>query len=147
MKKFMFSLEKVLSFKQQTLNVKMNELGLFQMKLLELEKEINDLNKKFADTNQVMVKSLQTGLNSNDIAVYKLYFNTLNQKIQKLIEDKNRLSDIIAQKKADIIAINSEISGLEKLREKQLAEYLKVVQKSNELAMDEYVNQMRSSVS
>jgi len=147
MKKFMFSLEKVLSFKQQTLNVKMNELGLFQMKLLELEKEINDLDKKFADTNQVMVKSLQTGLNSNDIAVYKLYFNTLNQKIQKLIEDKNRLSDIIAQKKADIIAINSEISGLEKLREKQLAEYLKVVQKSNELAMDEYVNQMRSSVS
>jgi len=147
MKKFMFSLEKVLSFKQQTLNVKMNELGLFQMKLLELEKEINDLNKKFADTNQVMVKSLQTGLRSNDLAVYKLYFNTLNQKIQKLIEDKNRLSDIIAQKKADIIAINSEISGLEKLREKQLAEYLKVVQKSNELAMDEYVNQMRSSVS
>ena len=147
MKKFMFSLEKVLSFKQQTLNVKMNELGLFQMKLLELEKEINDLNKKFADTNQVMVKSLQTGLSSNDLAVYKLYFNTLNQKIQKLIEDKNRLSDIIAQKKADIIAINSEISGLEKLREKQLAEYLKVVQKSNELAMDEYVNQMRSSVS
>jgi len=147
MKKFMFSLEKVLSFKQQTLNVKMNELGLFQMKLLELEKEINDLDKKFADTNQVMVKSLQTGLNSNDLAVYKLYFNTLNQKIQKLIEDKNRLSDIIAQKKADIIAINSEISGLEKLREKQLAEYLKVVQKSNELAMDEYVNQMRSSVS
>ena len=147
MKKFMFSLEKVLSFKQQTLNVKMNELGLFQMKLLELEKEINDLNKKFADTNQVMVKSLQTGLNSNDLAVYKLYFNTLNQKIQKLIEDKNRLSEVIAQKKADIIAINSEISGLEKLREKQLAEYLKVVQKSNELAMDEYVNQMRSSVS
>lgn len=147
MKKFMFSLEKVLSFKQQTLNVKMNELGLFQMKLLELEKEINDLNKKFADTNQIMVKALQSGINSNDIAVYKLYFNTLNQKIQKLIEDKNRLSEVIAQKKADIIAINSEISGLEKLREKQLAEYLKVVQKSNELAMDEYVNQSRSSVS
>ena len=147
MKKFMFSLEKVLSFKQQTLNVKMNELGLFQIKLLEIEKEINDLNKKFADTNQIMVEALQTGLNSNDIAVYKLYFNTLNQKIQKLIEDKNRLAEVIAQKKADIIAINSEISGLEKLREKQLAEYLKVVQKANELAMDEYVNQVRSSVS
>ena len=147
MKKFMFSLEKVLSFKEQTLNVKMNELGLFQMKLLEIEKEVNDLNEKFADTNKIMVEALQTGLNSNDIAVYKLYFNTLNQKIQKLIEDKNRLAEVIAQKKADIIAINSEISGLEKLREKQLAEYLKVVQKANELAMDEYVNQVRSSVS
>ncbi len=147
MKKFAFSLEKVLSFKQQTLNVKMNELALFQMKLKELEKEIDDLNNNFAVSNQKMVKELQTGLNSNDIAVYKMYFNTLNQKIQKLVEDKKQLSDIIAQKKADIIAVNSEISGLEKLRDKQLAEYLKIKQKSDELAMDEYVNQMRSSAS
>lgn len=147
MKKFIFSLEKVLSFKQQTLNVKLSELGLFQMKLSEIEKLINNLNKKFVDTNQIMVKALQIGLNSNDIAVYKMYFNTLNQKIQKLIEDKKQLLEIIAQKKAEIIAINSEISGLEKLREKQLAEYLKTVQKSDELAMDEYVSQTRSSVS
>lgn len=147
MKKFAFSLEKVLSFKQQTLNVKLNELALFQMKLRELEKEIEDLNNKFADTNRKMVEELQTGLNSNDISIYKMYFNTLNQKIQKYIEDKRQLLEVIAQKRADIVLANSEISGLEKLRDKQLDEYLKNKQKSDELAMDEYVNQVRSSVS
>jgi flagellar export protein FliJ len=146
MKKFAFSLEKVLSFKQQTLNVKLNELALFQMKLRELEKEIEDLNNKFADTNRKMVEELQTGLNSNDISIYKMYFNTLNQKIQKYIEDKRQLLEVIAQKRADIVLANSEISGLEKLRDKQLDEYLKNKQKSDELAMDEYVNQVRSSV-
>lgn len=147
MKKFVFSLEKVLNFKQQTLNVKLNELALFQMKLRELEKEIEDLNNKFADTNRKMVEELQTGLNSNDISIYKMYFNTLNQKIQKYIEDKRQLLEIIAQKRADIVLANSEISGLEKLRDKQLDEYLKSKQKSDELAMDEYVNQVRSTVS
>lgn len=147
MKKFEFSLEKVLSFKQQTLNVKLNELALFQMKLSELEKEIDDLNRRFIDTNRKMVEELQIGLNSNDISIYKMYFNTLNQKIQKYIEDKRQLLEIIAQKKADIVLANSEISGLEKLRDKQLDQYLKNKQKSDELAMDEYVNQVRSSVS
>ena len=147
MKKFTFSLEKVLSFKQQILNVKLNELALFQMQLSELEKEIDDLNNKFIDTNRKMVEEMQIGLNSNDISIYKTYFNTLNQKIQKYIEDKRQLLEVIAQKRADIVLANSEISGLEKLRDKQLDEYLKNKQKSDELAMDEYVNQVRSSVS
>ncbi len=145
MKKFTFSLEKVLSFKQQILNVKLNELALFQMQLSELEKEIDDLNNKFIDTNRKMVEEMQIGLNSNDISIYKTYFNTLNQKIQKYIEDKRQLLEVIAQKRADIVLANSEISGLEKLRDKQLDEYLKNKQKSDELAMDEYVNQVRSS--
>ncbi len=145
MKKFTFSLEKVLSFKQQILNVKLNELALFQMQLSELEKEIDDLNNKFIDTNRKMVEEMQIGLNSNDISIYKTYFNTLNQKIQKYIEDKRQLLEVIAQKRADIVLANSEISGLEKLRDKQLDEYLKSKQKSDELAMDEYVNQVRSS--
>ena len=103
------------------------------------------MNNKFIDTNRKMVEEMQIGLNSNDISIYKTYFNTLNQKIQKYIEDKRQLLEVIAQKRADIVLANSEISGLEKLRDKQLDEYLKSKQKSDELAMDEYVNQVRSS--
>jgi flagellar FliJ protein len=147
MKKFTFSLEKVLRYKQQTLNIQLNELSLLQMKLKELEKEIDDMNRVFAETNRKMVEELKTGLASNDFLIYKTYFNTLNQKIQKLIDDKNQLLGVIAQKQADIVAVNSEISGFEKLRDKQLEEYLKSRQKMEELAMDEYVNQVRSSVS
>ena len=141
MKKFAFSLEKVLSFKQQTLDIKKNELALLQMKLMDLEKEIDALNDQFTATNRRMVEELQKGLNTSDMLIYKTYFNTLNQKILKLIDQKKQLLDIIAQKKTDIIAVNSEISGLEKLRDKQLTEYIKQVQKNEELAMDEYVGQ------
>ena len=145
MKKFVFSLEKVLSFKQQTLDIKKNELALLQMKLMDLEKEIDALNDQFTVTNRRMVEELQKGLNTSDMLIYKTYFNTLNQKILKLIDQKKQLLDIIAQKKTDIIAVNSEISGLEKLRDKQLTEYIKQVQKNEELAMDEYVGQTRGA--
>ncbi|WP_312693480.1 flagellar export protein FliJ [Caproiciproducens sp.] len=145
MKKFVFSLEKVLSFKQQTLDIKKNELALLQMKLMDLEKEIDALNDQFTVTNRRMVEELQKGLNTSDMLIYKTYFNTLNQKILKLIDQKKQLLDIIAQKKTDIIAVNSEISGLEKLRDKQLTEYIKQVQKNEELAMDEYVGQARGA--
>nr|WP_319488410.1 flagellar export protein FliJ [uncultured Caproiciproducens sp.] len=146
MKKFTFSLDKVLSFKQQTLDIKKNELALLQMKLINFEKEIDALNNQFTATNRKMVEELQKGLNASDIVIYKTYFNTLNQKILKLIEQKQQLLETIAQKKNDIVSINSEISGLEKLRDKQLAEYQKNVQKSDELAMDEYVCQTRSAI-
>lgn len=145
MKKFIFTLEKVLSFKQQTLDIQKNELLQLQMKRMEIEKEINSLNDLFAETNRKMQEELQTGMNASDITIYKTYFNILNQKILKLVEDKSKLQEIIAQKKTEIIAINSDISGLEKLRDKQLAAYLEICRKSEELAIDEYVNQTRSA--
>ncbi len=145
MKKFVFSLEKVLGFKQQTLDVKKNELSMFQMKLKELEKEIEDLNEKFSSTNRKMVEEMQKGITASDISIYKMYFDSLNQKIQKLIEDKRQLMDVISEKKAGIVQINSEISGLEKLKDKQLEMYLKDRQKTEELAIEEFISQGRSA--
>ena len=146
MKKFIFSLEKVLDFKQQTLDVKKNELSMLQMKLRELEKEIEELNGEFASTNSTMVVEMQKGLAASDLAIYKMYFDTLNQKIRKLVEDKRQLAEVIAEKKVGIIQMNSEISGLEKLKDKQFNEYTKIKQKNEELAIEEFVSQNRTAV-
>jgi flagellar export protein FliJ len=145
MKKFIFSLEKVLGFKQQTLDVKKNEIAMLQMKLHELEKEIDDLNEKFSISNSKMMEEMRQGITQNDMAIYKMYFSTINQKVQKLLEDKIKLLEVIAQKKNELVEINSEISGLEKLKEKQLMEYMKIKQKNDELAIEEFVSQARST--
>ncbi len=145
MKKFTFSLEKVLDFKQQTLDVKKNELSMLQMRMREIEKEIEDLNEKFTASNRKMVEEMQRGLSASDISIYKMYFDTLNQKIRKLVEDKRQLAEVITEKKAGIIQMNSEISGLEKLKDKQLGEYLKDRQKIEEQAIEEFVSQARSA--
>ena len=144
MKKFIFSLEKVLDFKQQSLDVKKNEIAVLQAKLHELEEEIEALNEKFIISNGRMKKEMQQGITQNDVAIYKMYFSTLNVQIQKLLQDKEQLFEVITQKKSELIQINSEISGFEKLKDKQFTEYSKIKQKSDELAIDEFVSQARS---
>ncbi|HEX2985411.1 MAG TPA: flagellar export protein FliJ [Caproiciproducens sp.] len=146
MKKFSFSLEKVLDFKQQALEVKKNELSVLQMKLQDIESEIEDLNRRFVESNRQMAEKMRTGLNTSEILVYKTYFDTLNRGIEKLKQEKARMEQIISDKKAEIVAANSEISGLEKLKEKQLAEYRKNVQKAEEQAIEEFVSQARVAV-
>lgn len=47
MKKFVFSLEKVLRYKKQTLDFLKNELAQLRMKQNDLEVQIADLNHQF----------------------------------------------------------------------------------------------------
>ncbi|HEX3037483.1 MAG TPA: flagellar FliJ family protein [Oscillospiraceae bacterium] len=141
MKKFVFSLEKVLSFKGQMLDVKKNELANLQMQLRQVEQKIENLNNEFALNNQKMVLEMQNGLTPKDIEIYKIYFNSVNQNLKKLAVEKMQLLNLIEQKKQEIIELNSEISGLERLKEKQLDLYFKATRKAEELAIEEFVSQ------
>ncbi len=145
MKKFVFSLEKVLDFKQQTLDVKKSEIAILQMKVHEIESQIENLNEKYKASNAKMVEELKQGITQNDMANYKMYFTTLNDKIQLLLQSREKLLQLIEEKKKELVQINSEISGLEKLKDKQLEEYLKAKQKSEDLAIEEFVSQARGS--
>lgn len=145
MKKFVFSLEKVLDFKQQTLDVKKSKIAILQMKVHEIEHQIEDLNEAYRASNAKMVEELKQGITQNDMANYKMYFHTLNDKIQILLQSREKLLQLIEEKKKELVQINSEISGLEKLKDKQLEEYLKAKQKSEDLAIEEFVSQTRSS--
>lgn len=143
MKKFVFSLEKVHNFKQQTLDVKKNELAGMNAQLMELENKIAELNRKFKESNQKMVTEMEMGITPKDIAIYKSYFNQINIQIKKLTVEKLQLMQIIEQKKQEIVSLNSEISGLERLKDKQLEFYNKTVQKAEELAIEEFVSHAR----
>ena len=139
MKKFVFSLEKVLSFQRQKLDVKKQELSVLHGSLHELEQEIRNLEARFAGLNGEMRQAAQTGMNACDMAAYKTYFRTLDEKIKKLTESKAELLRRIEDKKASIIQSNTEISGLEKLRDKQLDAYLKEGRKKQQFEIEEFV--------
>jgi len=141
MKKFVFSLEKVLNFKKQTLDVKKGELGNLQLQLREIEQKIEDLSNQFAVNNQTMILEMQEGLTPKDIEIYKIYFNSVNQNLKKLTGEKIQLLNLIEEKKKEIVELNSEISGFERLKDKQLELYFKAARKADELAIEEFVSQ------
>lgn len=141
MKKFTFTLEKVLSVKNQLHEVKRNELMQLQVRLNEIFDAIEANQQEFdrynADVNLIM----QGGTNSSSIESYKNYFNYLNNREKQLKRDQHDIEQLIENKQQEIIEIKTEISGLEKLKEKQLAEYNKALQKQQEQEIEEFLNE------
>lgn len=144
MKKFSFSLEKVLDFKQQTLEIMKSELASLQLKLHAMDDQIKKMDAQFSAFNLQMQTEMQEGLSSKEIAVYKTYLSTLNSKTQKLKRMRKQLSDVTDKKKQEVLAAKSSISGLEKLKDKQWDEYNRATQKLQESAIEEFVSQARS---
>lgn len=141
MKKFNFTLQKVLRFHEQELDVKKQELSALRESLRELDRKIQQSKRELLQLNQEMSRAMITGLNTRDLAVYKMYFRTMEQNIRQLEKQRTELRARAEEKQASVVQSNQEISGLEKLRDKQLMEYLAGCRKQQELEIEEFVAQ------
>lgn len=143
MKKFVFSLQKVMGFKEQTLGLKKTELSQLQHQLIQLEKSIETIQHQYHETNENLVEHMKSGMLPGDISLTKVYLNQLDQQIQALEQNRHQLLEVIALKKREVLSVRTDISGLERLRDKQVEEYRKASQKEQELAIEEFVSHQR----
>lgn len=141
MKKFVFSLEKVLNLKQQVLDVHFNEMMQLQERHKLIVDEIEQLNESFHKYNRELNELMQTGIEPQKVMFYKMYFHSITQKINVCIKRKEEVERKIFIKKEEIITLKVDISGLDKLKEKQKEEYNKCLQKQQELEVEEYIKQ------
>lgn len=146
MKKFVFTLEKVLNYKNQTLDVLKNELSTLQRELEIMNQKIDELEGVFANTNQTLVEQMQTGVASSELTVYKVYLSDINATIKHKREEKHQLELRIAKKQTEVIGMNIEIASLDKLKEKQFEEYRKAEQSAAEVELNEFINNLSISV-
>lgn len=146
MKKFVFTLEKVLNFKNQTLEVLKNELSALQRELEKLIQKINELEDVFTSTNQTLVHQMQNGVGSSEVTVYKVYLSDINAHIKQKLEEKHQLELKIAKKQTEVIGMNIEIASLDKLKEKQYEDYCKAEQNAAEIELNEFINNLSITV-
>lgn len=138
MKKFIFSLENVLRYRQETLGMLKNEMAQLQMKIRELEKTISGIKREYADLNRALALELKSGVVSNSMAVYKRYFAELDRRAGNL--EFQKAADA---KQAEIVHMKSNISGLEKLRDSQKRVYEAQGRKEQEQMLEEFVSHKR----
>ncbi len=146
MKKFVFTLEKVLSVKEQMYEVKRGELSILNQRLGDIETRIEDNKKEYKRYNEDVNEKLRAGTTASSIEAYKRYFVVLDNEAQRLEGEKIEMQNQINEKQNEVLEVKTEISGLEKLKEKQLAEYNKGLQKAQEREIEEYVSEKLSSV-
>lgn len=146
MKKFVFTLQKVLDYKQQILEVLKNEMAVLEAKLREMETHIEEIRQESRQTDGELCEKLEDGINPDGVALYKRYLIELNRRAILLEVQKADLLRAVSAKRQEIIGMNSDISGLERLKDKQLAEYLSLSRKEQELMIEEFVSRARCSV-
>jgi flagellar export protein FliJ len=140
MKKFVFSLEKVLGYKQQLLGMLKNELSALQARRFEILGQIEQANMEFASTNQALIVKMKEGMTRREIASYKNFLAAVNRRIVSLTENLQVVERQITAKQQEIIKMNSDISGLERIKDHQLAAYRYEAQKEQELFIEEFVS-------
>lgn len=140
MKKFSFSLQNVLDFKNQYLDGAKNEYAAAMADVVKQQEVINGLKKKYSDTNDEYNRKKIEGIEISDVFHYDTYLKRIENEIKQEINVLHQLEEIREEKFQVMVLAKQEVTSLEKLREQRLEAYNYQIQKSEELFVEEFVS-------
>lgn len=143
MKKFRFSLETVLEYKQQVLETLQTEHGAILARVREQEQHIEELEAAYRALSHEFNRRKEEGLTILDALKYEQYLRSSERQIEEAYEHLRQLQKQAEKKRAEVVEAKKETSSIEKLREKKLEGYNKAIQKSEEALIDEFVTTKR----
>ena len=144
MKKFRFSLESVLDYKQQALDSLKREHGAIVAQVKAQEDYLAGLESDYREMDAEFCQRKLEGIAILDAMRYEQYLRAMERQIQQAIlrlEDLRRLKEA---KRAEVVSAKQDTSAIEKLKDKKLDSYNKAVQKSEEAMIDEFVSTTRA---
>ncbi|HOK62329.1 MAG TPA: flagellar export protein FliJ [Soehngenia sp.] len=120
MENYIFSMEKVLDYREDIEKLKAEEFAKIKLEISGIEKEIAKLNIELKETNEKIFEVQ----NAYELIQVQLYREALEEKleIQKLLlsEKKKALED----KRAELTKAQSDRKIMEKLKEKDYSQFM-----------------------
>ena len=143
MKKFRFSLETVLEYKQQVLDSLQAEHGAILAQVRQQEELIEELEAESRHMSGEFNRRKLEGLSILDAIKYEQVLRAMEREIEEARERLRELQKQAEKKREQVVEAKKETSSIEKLREKKLENYNKTVQKGEEALIDEFVTTKR----
>lgn len=143
MKKFSFSLDNVLVYKNQVLSNLKNEHGKAIARVIEQENKIETLNRQYFDLNKEYNEKNSYGITIIEASGYKAYLKTIENKIKEAVSELEHLKKLEEEKRKEVVGAKIETSSIDKLKEKKVEQYNKQIQKSEEIFIEEFVANCR----
>lgn len=140
MKKFSFSLQKVLEIKEQILENLKIELNSLNIKLINLNSAIENLKVQFADIEKEFLEKSSVSISVGEMFYYKMLMNNILKQLELNEEQKQMILIKIEEKRLEVVNMKMEISSLEKIKDKELDKYNKLVARNEELFIEEFVS-------
>lgn len=123
MKKFQFTLDRMLGYKNQLLDKEKNVLGQIKKKQAEIDQKIHQLSIKRDDLSAELVREQEKGTTVAKILGYSLQIENIRYQLEALSKEKAAMEQEAERQTKVVIAASQEVSSLEKLQEKQLEQY------------------------
>ncbi len=143
MKRFKFSLESILSYKQQVLDALLAEHGEILARVRAKEEELEMRRSEYRRCSEEYRQKMETGLAVTDARMYQSRFRAMEREIRRetlALEELRRKEEA---KRAEVVEAKKESVSIEKLREKKLEAYHKEEAKSEERFIEDFVSMTR----
>lgn len=147
MKKFEFSLDTVLVYKQQVLDALQGEHAAILAQLHGQEEVLNSIWDRYRSYNQEYIEEQRVGLPIVEALMYQNGLRVLESDIARETEILEGFKDQEAKKRDQVVEAKKETSSIEKLKEKKMKLYQKELQKAEEAEIDEFVSAARAALS
>ena len=144
MKKFRFSLETVLDYKQQALDSLRAEHAASMARVRAQEEVIEGLEEEHRQADEDFTRRKLEGINIVDAMSYETYLRSLEQKLREEYQKLERLQRMEEQKRTQVVEARKETATIEKLKEHKLESYRKAEQKDEEQRIEEFVSTARA---
>lgn len=143
MKKFRFSMETVLHYREQLLDSLRIEHAAAIARVREQEAVLQALQQQFDEVNEEYRDRKQQGMTIADAVGYDLMLRVQEKEIEKANEELRVRKRAEEAKRKEVIHAKTDKATIEKLKEKKYQMYQKAVQKSEEQFIDEFVSNAR----
>ena len=144
MKKFRFSLETVLDYKQQALDAIRAEHGAILARVRAQEQVIEDLEAEHRQADADFTRRKLEGINVLDALNFEAYLRSLERKLQEECRRLEKLRKREEEKRSQVVEARKETATIEKLKEHKLEDYRKAEQKDEEQRIEEFVSTTRA---
>ena len=142
MKKFTFELEKVLEYRNFEKQQAEGELA----KALAVETEINNNLKAIAQNYADVKANMKGSQDFQDIIAQSQYNNLLEYQKEELLKQLTQAKLVTEQKRDVLRECMKKTTALEKLKEKQLAEWKQAADYEEAELLDEVKNKLTTSI-
>jgi flagellar FliJ protein len=138
-KKFAFSLQKLLDFKEQLLEVERGILAEMNAQLQKMNDELSALYREHAEKTVELREKCAVGITPMEMAIHKNYLTSIEQAIRDKMRQIELQQEAVDRQLEKVREAKMEISSIEKLRERKLEEYNYLDNKAQEQFVEEFV--------
>lgn len=139
MKRFEFSLNKLMGYKQQVLDKEKSSLAHLRMQQQKMQEEKEQLEASLHRSADEFRELSEKGVTVTQITMFKGYHQSLRMQIKELENSIEEMETKVQKQLGVVVEASKEVSSLEKLEEKQLEDYRFKAAKAEEQFISEYV--------